>query len=228
MTPGAALAQPAGVATALGVLPPPDEDAALRVGVVMQNARIPRSEAERRLALQDAAPDPNATLRVVVGDKTYGGAWIDDSDGRLKVGVKGHASDGAVRAFLAGLRVDTTDVVSVASSAQDLADALRATNTALADLLRDDTVQTGIDDARNAVVVRVTHGARVRQPASVEATSGDPVRIIVEQRPASDTPALQTACTFPNCSPPLRGGIRIDSAYTWCSRALYRSCAARR
>jgi streptogrisin C len=143
----------------------------------------------------------------------FAGVWFDNDSGRVKIGVAQGASSASARAAAAdeGVDADTT-LVPVKSTWKDLKDEQGRQDGRLAKLIADQKVTTGLDAARNAVIVNVSSAASADLKAAVNAAADrSSARVIVEERPATDFAVSPQLCSFPYCDRPLRGGVRIDA-----------------
>jgi streptogrisin C len=178
--------------------------------------------AQTRLAWQEQAGPLSDELERALRDR-FGGVWIDQASGRVKVATT--AAPGAAaqaRSIVARLGMGAVvDLVSVRHSYPYLyavsdtlgADVLRANAGAPAPLV------TGLATDRNAVVLILPQGraltpSQQRFVANAQRTYGTAV---VLERSATAYTGHKQACRYfydylgLACDPPLRGGVFIDN-----------------
>jgi hypothetical protein len=174
------------------------------------------SEAQRRIEWQQRAVELDKHLQARLGSR-YGGLWIGSADDRVKVGLVG---GGDVRADAGRFGLaDATDVVAVRYSAAYLQ--------AASDWLGDQVVRvnagaqwplgSGLLPNRNAVELLLPQGKPLApaQQALVRAATkrfGAALRL-----GALDGDGQATACNYPDCDPPLRGGLYVQNNNAACT-----------
>lgn len=184
-------------------------------------------EAERRLGWQRSADALERSVAGALEPGRFGGVWIGADDDRLKVGVKAGSTTGAPRAAAAATAAvgraaaaegvaDGVDVVAVRWTERELVAANQwvARRIGAANEGADGTLSTGY---------RTGEAVRIGLPASLtDAQAG----LVAEARkkfgPMIETyrsrgVPVATACGFPYCDPPLRGGVSMQSAAGACT-----------
>jgi streptogrisin C len=177
------------------------------------------AQAETRLSWQQATPALAGALSRQLPAAIFGGIWIDPNDGdRVKVGVVG--SDPGARATVARLvsaagLTGAADIVQVRYSAMQLQDADAWLGTQLGIVARSSTGPIQLDSDYRLDLNRVQLGVAAGQQLTAaergligraKARYGDLVQVVTE---SGGTQMTLAACSFPLCSPPLRGGIII-------------------
>lgn len=177
--------------------------------------------ASLRMSWQDRAPALDARLRAELGDR-FGGVWIDDKDGdRIKAGVVGSAtSSDAVRAAATAAGVaDAVDVVPVRRSLADLESAVAwlAERLAVVNTGASAPIASGIRVERNGLELRIPAAGALtaaQQRLVADATKRYGDAVLVER---ADGVPTADACSYPDCDPPLRGGVRITRPGSGCT-----------
>ncbi len=200
------------------------------------------SEGRRRLEAQARAVDIVAQMQSALG-RNYGGLWFDNGSGRFKVAAAAadaatrRSAKAAVDAVLTQMDVaDTSDVVFVQNSWDELTAAHDALDAALAPAIAANEAQTGVDVIQNAVTVELAPTITPAHEALVtDATAGASVRTVVETGSALefDVHANDYDCAFmtpslfpfgqryyPFCPWPLRSSVAMattnpNSAYVY-------------
>lgn len=171
-------------------------------------------EAAQHLTTQLRAMNVLDALRSNLGDQ-FAGIWFDNQTGRFVIPVARGPVDGAAiinKAFGAANLENQFVVVPVQSSWSELTAADLRLNQALAPLFDDNVVKTSLDPRNNAVVVDLASGAGVEGSANVQsAAAAETVKVIVNHIPTDQFNYSAAACNWPNCDPPLRGGVQIGS-----------------
>lgn len=217
------------VALCLGLLLPaaagaaiPVEDADVQAGAARDYATrfgVSEATALARLSTQDRAADVESDLVPALG-RAYGGLWFDAADGgRMKVGVVAGATLAKVRRALADRGLSgQTDLVRVRSSIARLRKAHAKVDRSVLDLIDAGKVQTGVEPQVNAVVVKLATSVSAQEKRRLKAmAAAAPVRVVLRQTGRSTLMAQSLACARPYCSPPLRGGVRIETTKWICT-----------
>ncbi|MBK9755930.1 MAG: hypothetical protein IPO88_20995 [Nannocystis sp.] len=179
-------------------------------------------DARLRLARQVLAPRLAEAARRELG-QAFGGAWIDvHDDDVIKIGVTslGEGEAEVVERLARG--VGLTGGYEAAEVRHSMA-ALESVNAFLADALVDvnldegASLTVGLRTDINVVELQVPvdgglSSAQERLVASARERFGD--ALLVGSYRGRPEPR---SCTYPNCSPPLRGGIRINGSNTGCT-----------
>lgn len=201
---------------------PPGSDASSNMdpaaAQLAQDQHLSYSEAAARVNRQDVEAALASGLRAAVD--TYAGSWIDQGDGaRLVIALTDTSKSDEVhrRAKQAGLD-DLVRIVQVSRTATSLAQ-LNA------------SLSQDIELAGTAATTRMTAGPDL--PHNTVNLSYPSDTLTVEQQnfldrmhakygagltyvPSAEA-AATTACSFPNCDAPLRGGLHIDTPSYNCS-----------
>ena len=174
-----------------------------------------------RLSWQRAVPSLNTALRSRLSAASLGGTWIDPNDGdRVKIGVVDltpRVRATVTRAVHAAGLSAATDLVRVRYSARQLQSADAWLGYQLNKLAHGRASPIGLySDYRmdlNRVELGMTgRGLTRAQRAFInraKARYGNLIQIIA--KPDSSPAGTLLDCTYPNCFPPLRGGISITS-----------------
>jgi hypothetical protein len=177
---------------------------------------ISLAEAEQRLGWQSIAPDLAERLDSALGDR-FGGVWIDVHDGdRVKVGVTGQVdstSAAVIQRTATGLGLsEGYDAVPVRRSASRLTQDVTQVGDEIA-RVNDGAptgVAAGVRTDLNALQLDVPPGpltdAQTSLVASLQRQLGDELVMVT-----APTTYDAYACVHPNCDPPLRAGVRINS-----------------
>jgi streptogrisin C len=184
------------------------------VNAYAERYAVDHVEAARRLRLQWSATGIVDKLRREIG-LGFGGVWFDHDEGRFHVALATGDEDAleSVTEFLGerGLANDT-DVRHVRWSYAELVDAASRVGGRLG---RRDRMAVAPDVERNGIQIRISREAAAPAHAAadrVRAGSEMPVRIV------STAPELfdigPAACSWPSCSRPLRGSVRIHNLPT--------------
>jgi hypothetical protein len=177
------------------------------------------AEADARIAWQHRAGDLQPVVAARLGD-TFGGMWISQAEGgRIRLGVAGDvaAVASADRALAEVGLAEVTDVVPVTYSMRELY--------AVRDVVLDEvrrlrakdpnaSFEVGIMPDSNSVLVSLPSSGFGGRSASAFATDlvgtlGDAIRVDFDAGPV-----YTSACDFPRCDKPLRGGVAIGNAGT--------------
>jgi hypothetical protein len=177
---------------------PPNE-----VADYARHADLTTEEASVRLDRQERATDIVEALQRAEGSK-YAGVWFDASSGHFKVPVVPGlpaAGDDAIRQVLLDRTLaSVSDIVPVKYTWVEL----EATLARIRPKLEGQTARTGIYTPDNRVRVTTTDAAATRAALGNE-------DVEVREDDASQIETRFEACSFPNCSRPLRGGVYVES-----------------
>lgn len=229
------VAAAASVAVAAGFGPASAAGAALggieqaSVDAYAKHFRMPSDLARQHLDRQKRASGIVAAVQKIAAE-SFGGLSFDNETGRFWVGLTARSVDGgtagrnvtaapegaAVREEFERRDLDSVvDVVLVEYSAADLEQAQERLTRSLAESDLKGEVRSGIDSRRNRVVVQVDPEAaesvsqmRAKlERMSPAAFSSDAVTVVAGKK--GDFTARSTYCGQPDCTFPLRGGVRM-------------------
>jgi hypothetical protein len=176
-------------------------------------------EAKSRLDLQRRGAEIVTTLEEEQGHR-YSGVWFDNQAGEFVVPVLPGVDRNAVRQDFTGLEFRFSHA---SSSWEELEAGQASIDASLRNLYRADLVQTGLDPRLNAVVIDVAKSADDRALREIEeVASSSGVDVEIDRAESNLLEAQPAACFFPNCPPPLRGGVEIKSS----SGGAPRHCSA--
>jgi hypothetical protein len=171
---------------------------------------VSRDVAHAWMTTQDKAEGVNEEVAASTAGPAYGGVWVDNNARRFKVGLTTGGDVNAVNAILASHGISaSSDVVTVSHTQRQLAEAQPAIEDALADL-PPGTIEIARNTETNSVQITVAAGATEQQRARVSATAASaPVRVTIVNSARQSLLFEELTCRGPNCSLPLRGGVRI-------------------
>lgn len=192
------------------------EDPEIREKSASWYAREYATSASVALAWMDVQDRADAVTEEIATELTgdgYAGSWFDNANRRFTVNLKSGTSDVALRQALAQRDLTASTVIkTVTYSQRELSDAQPVLSAALRDLKGRGLIAISRDIKNNALDVEVAASATSEQRAQVaSAAASSAVRVTVSNSSASDLSADAVACAYPNCDPPLRGGVLLSS-----------------
>jgi hypothetical protein len=179
-----------------------------------RDRKIPVEAAQKRLSWQSEAYPLQNEAKKAFGTN-FGGVWIDENDGdRVKLGISVKAKNllGSGYTILkrCGLG-EGADVTFVNHSWDELTSASNLINDqarALGSADRKQRLAAGIVTGLNVVELRIPVGSLSEDEAalveSAEQKFGDALTVSIYEREYEPK-----VCSYPNCDPPLRGGLQI-------------------
>jgi hypothetical protein len=175
-------------------------------------AGVGPGEANTAVVLQDRASILDSQVAQQLGS-SYVGEWFDPSSGRVKIGIGPGGYEQTVRQDLYNLGLVThADVVSEPASWSQLTAAESSLNSRLATIIEQGRVATGLRPSADAVTVEKANSLSAPQRQEVsEAVAALSVPSRVIETNAASVAGKQTGCSGGSCTPPLRGGVRIES-----------------
>lgn len=194
---------------------------------------VSRTEAQRRVAMQDRLAELVDVIHERFGEN-LAGTWFDaNNGGRLAIAIGGPGSAlkesavASIRALVAGAgAVNEVNLTSRADTLDVLKRGQRELNVQLATLLAQGKIATDLQLPENAVRILEARGLSTADQASVRAAVlSSEVRVEVRQTPDTSLEAAPAACTgkggsnpgYLYCGLPLRGGVNIDSPSSTCT-----------
>jgi hypothetical protein len=198
----------------VGCAPPPPlrEAGDWEAASFAQERGISLAEARQRLGWQALAPRLQERAATELGE-TFGGVWIAPGEGdRVKVAVTSNEARTAARRVTHAVGLDeAVDHVVVRYSLAELTDAKNtiAAELSAINLNAEQTMIVGISPERNAVRVDLPRDGRLTTEQrtavdSIKSRFGD--RLVFGAFSGRVKPS---ACVYPDCDAPLRGGVDI-------------------
>jgi hypothetical protein len=193
----------------------PPDDFAVEGPAFAQLRGITLAEAEQRLGWQQLAPTLAQNLANDMPAR-FGGLWIDVNDGdRVKIGLTGtidRTTATAVNREAAAVGLTTGyDMVPVARTQTTLTSDMTWVAQQLA------TINPGASSALSAGIRTDLNGLQLDLPASGQLSTAQAAFVADAQARLGTEltvdydgqPYHYDSCVYPNCDPPLRGGVNI-------------------
>jgi hypothetical protein len=179
------------------------------------------AQAQIRLSWQQAVPSLNTALSAQLPAAAFGGIWIALNKGdRVTIGAVSldpRTRATVIRAVDAAGLSGATDLVHVRYSLSQLVTADNWLGTQLDKLARLDPAATHLStdyrtDLNRVQLIVAGHNLTAAERALIagaKARYGELIQLV--SQPGSTSAGVPLSCTYPYCSPPLRGGISITS-----------------
>lgn len=188
------------------------------------------AEAKAWMETQDLVNDPQrGDLDRDISDVTphaFGGTWFNNEARKYTVNVVAGASHAGVMAVLQARGLASRSVIKEVTYTQgQLEQAQPSISDALDDLVEAGKATVSRRTSENAVHVTLASSATQSEKAHVATVKDDaPVRVVVESVEEESLAGTPTRCSWPDCDPPLRGGIRVypngDRLTSYCTNAF--------
>lgn len=206
-----------------------DEPSPIAIAAYARLFKTTDAVAREHLLAQYRGHGLAGIAREKLGDR-FAGIWFDNQTGRYKLAAPSDAMHRA-RAAIAGTdAAGDADAVPVAYTWAELTRERDAVVRSFADAIMAGDVQVGLDDRRNAVVVRLSDAASsTRQAAVRDYAQTASVRVVIDDTPAWKFNVRADTCTYPDCSQPMRGGVEIGYySQKVCTSGFYAWAGSRR
>jgi hypothetical protein len=173
-------------------------------------AEIESSAARKDVDLQDHAAILDSQLSQQLGG-AYVGEWFNSSTGRLQIGATSAAYEQTIAADLSNLGLfDDADIVEESVSSSALEGAAHTLSEELLGPLENGRAAVGIEFSADTLRLETANTLTAEEESEVStAVAKATVPVSVVKTALASLDVEPDSCSGGNCTPPLRGGVRI-------------------
>jgi hypothetical protein len=190
---------------------------------------IEAEAARKAVDLQDHAAILDSELSQQLGEG-YAGEWFNPATGKVNLAITSEGYERTAETDLDNLGLsESAEIVPASNSLGSLSSETDTLEAKLAELAEKGLVRLGIRNSSDAVLIEEASSISPSQEATVaSAVASAKTPVVVDKTTVASLATKRAAaeCSQANCSPPLRGGVEIETRFGKLGEHKFVSCTA--